>query len=122
MEGALPPAAWVSIGTAVASLIVVPFVVHMIKHFLQTRREAKAAELAKVLAMYVTKVEHDTRSDRVELTHAKWHQETKDFLDTIRTEAHTREQRIVGQIDKLSVRVDNVFERLPPQPLPRLRR
>lgn len=109
---ALTPAAWVSIGTAVASLIVVPFVVHVIKQFIQARREARAAELAKVLTLYVSKVEHDDRTDRMEQTQALWQRNNSAFLDTIRTEAEEREGRIVARIDNLAVRVDNVFTHL----------
>lgn len=112
-DAPLPATAWVSVGIAVASLIVVPFVLHMIKQFRIARREAKAAELAKVLAMYVTKTEHDVQFERMEETQARNHRENRDFLDTIRTDAHKREGRILASIHNLGSRVDTIFENLP---------
>lgn len=120
----MQPAPWViPVAIAVSSLIVVPGVVAIVKMILQHRRDAKAAALHATIAEhvapiqeqlddFVTREEHDEHFDRLTTMHERQHKENRDFLDTIRTEAHSREGRLLQSIDGVHKRVDNLFERL----------
>lgn len=109
MQNPLPPGAWVSIGIAVASLIVVPVGVHLIKQFLRALQRAKAAELADALAPYVTKAEHDSRADRLEKGQKELLSEQRDFMESLRNELHTRDGFITTRFDRLTERIDHAF-------------
>lgn len=108
------PAYWVPIGIAVASLVVVPALVAVCKRLLEAWREAQQARLAK---LFITREEHEMNFDAMTHTQAKQHAENRDFLDTIRTEAHNREERLLeainsgnNEVGKVHARVDKLFE------------
>lgn len=91
-----------TLGAVILSVIVVPTLIAIGKHYIDQRRRAKQAALD---ARYVTKEVHDMRFDEMAATQARQHKENRDFLDTIRTEALTREGKVLGSIEALAAQV-----------------
>lgn len=88
-----------TIGAVILSVIVVPSLIALSKHYIDQRRRAKQAALDE---RYITKEVHDMRFDELAAKQAQQHQENRAFLDTIRTEALTREGKVLGSIEALS--------------------
>lgn len=117
----------VSIAIAVASLIVIPTLIAVGKRLVSMWRESRHARLVK---LFVPREEMDVQFDTLSKTQDRQHAENRDFLDTIRREAHMREGKILASIEGVSnqhreesrrlgtdvarvgTRVDTLFERL----------
>lgn len=91
-----------TIGAVILSVIVVPTLIAIGKHYIDQRRRVKQAALDE---RYVTKEVHDMRFEEMAATQAKQHQENRAFLDTIRTEAFAREGKVLGSIEALAAQV-----------------
>lgn len=91
-----------TIGAVILSVIVVPTLIAIGKHYFDQRRRAKQAALDE---RYITKEVHDMRFDEMAATQAQQHQENRDFLETIRSEALLREGKVLGSIEALSSQV-----------------
>lgn len=86
----VPLALKVQIAIALGTVILVPSVIFVLKHYLRQRRIARHAELC----------EHFATRDEID----KKHQENVALLDAIRSEGLTREGKILASIDALSSR------------------
>lgn len=91
-----------TIGAVILSVIVVPTLIAIGKHYIDQRRRAKQAALDE---RYVTKEVHDMRFEEMAAIQARQHKENRDFLDTIRTEAFAREGKVLGSIEALAAQV-----------------
>lgn len=103
------PAYWIPIGIAVASLVVVPALVAVGKRLLDAWREAQHARLAK---LFMPREEIEMQWDQLSKTQARQHAENRDFLETIRTEAHKREERLLEAIESGRTEVGTVHQRV----------
>lgn len=96
----------VTIAIAVCTLIVVPLGKHVLDRYRQAHERAEAARLEMVitqrLATYVTTEEHEMQFQTLTDTQDRQHRQNQDFLETIRTEALTREGRVLGSIEALA--------------------
>jgi biopolymer transport protein ExbB/TolQ len=117
----------VTVSIAVASVVVVPALVAIGKRLFRAWREAHQAHLSK---MFVVREEWEQKFADMQAQQAQQHAENREFMDTIRTEAHRREGKILASIEAVSnqhrqesqrlgtdiarvaARVDRVFERM----------
>lgn len=127
----------VTIGIAIASLIVIPLIMSAWKKLVSWYKTAQDAALSSRLKEYVTRSEmemqFDTLTDLQNRQHAenqRFLQDNQSFLDTIRTEALRREEKIItliketgdhsskqndriqGEVHKVNTRVDSVLQML----------
>jgi len=100
----------VTVSIAVASVIVVPALVAIARRLYGAWHEAQQARLAKA---FVLREELERKFSEMKATQTEQHAENREFMDTIRTEAHRREEKILASIDRVGARVDRVFERIP---------
>lgn len=103
----------VTILVAAVSVILVPATVAVGKRLHAWWRDHRHVRLALV---FITREEYEMHFDAMNSTQSKQHGENRDFLDTIRTEGHQRELRILGSIEALATdnretrkRVDQLF-------------
>lgn len=89
----------VTIAVAIASLIIVPALLAIARRLWIAWKEAEHARLVK---LFVPREEMDMQFEELTKKQAEQHQENRDFLDTIRTEAQQREGKILGSIEAVS--------------------
>jgi hypothetical protein len=96
----------IPVGIAIASLIVVPALVAICKHYVGVWREARHARLAKLL---VQREEFEMQFSELSETQAKQHAENREMLERIRAEGQERERTLLGAVSEVHARVDTLF-------------
>lgn len=125
----LEPHEW-SVVIAVGTVIVVPLTLTIWKKLRAHYREAQEAKMAERLRPFVTRQEVEMQFDTLTSMQIEQHAENQKYLDTIRTEALRREEklstlikeagasstsqndRIRGEVHAVNQRVDSVLQML----------
>ena len=126
---ALEPHQW-SLVIAVGTVIVVPALVGVGKKMVSFYRDSRDKRLADKLQGYISRKEMEVQFEQLQAIQAQQHAENRAFLDTIRSEAIRREERLTtiiqttsaqtavdtrelrGEVGKVNSRVDNVLQML----------
>lgn len=91
--------ALVSVGIAAATLIVVPSIVSIVRHYFKQRALVRRAEL---LQTFLPRIEHDELLKDLTLTQAQQHQQNVKLFEALRTEGNIREGKILGSLESIA--------------------
>lgn len=94
------PTWWPEVAVTMLATVGASVIIMLLRHFNHQRRVARLAELE---AHFVRKDEHTQQLEALQLANTKQHNHNAVLLEELRIEAHKREERVLGTIERFGI-------------------